>query len=121
VNFDVAAKRILSVVCVRSLRLIKDSRRWQRKFSRLPSRDVLGGNEAGSVASQGTAAMERRPDYAKAAPQAFKALLSLLAHVNICRLEHSPLELVKIPGFENQRTRLLPRYAYQGCTSSQRK
>jgi AhpD family alkylhydroperoxidase len=39
--------------------------------------------------------MERRLDYAKAAPQGLKALLNLQAYVNNCDLEHSLLELVK--------------------------
>ncbi len=39
--------------------------------------------------------MERRLDYAKAAPEGLKALRNLQAYVENCGLEHSLLELVK--------------------------
>ena len=40
--------------------------------------------------------MERRLDYAKAAPAGLNALRNLQAYVNNCGLEHSLLELVWI-------------------------
>ncbi len=64
--------------------------------------------------------MERRLDYSKVAPEGLKALRGLQAYVDNCGLEHSLLEIVKAKSFTNQRMRLLPRHAYQGCASRRR-